>query len=238
MLDFLRKNRPKSELRETGVTSASLNVLRIMIFADLTFVLLYLISAFLWLNYEIKIHHFLYFNTMNSLASNWGYAKYGFAVALFYAVYRYSGRVGYIYILGVLLLLLLDDAAELHDRIGRFIAPYLEFGPLTEMVGQNRGEPFVYLAMAIIIFTSIYLAYDSLKVSERQPFINFTWAILLLAFFGAGLDVLHGLLSTFTNLPALGEIAATALEDGGELVAVSLLVFAGLDRLLKQATGT
>jgi hypothetical protein len=65
-----------------------------------------------------------------------------------------------------------------------------------------------------------------------QTFINFTWVIFLLATFGAAFDVVHAVFFADAGFLSVGDVVATAIEDGGELLSVSLFVFVGLDRLL------
>jgi hypothetical protein len=228
--DFL----PDSELRQNGGGLASVRVMTVLLLADALFIVLYIISVGLFEIYDIQIHQFLYFNSEYSLASVWGYSKYGFALALFYAVFRDTRNTGYLLLSFILLILLLDDAAELHDRLGLLIGPYLDFGPFTQMDVQDRGEPFVYVLMAVIIFSLLFGAYGPLKKSNRLTFLNFMWAIFMLAFFGAALDVAHGFLSAYTAQSYMRDLVATVVEDGAELIAVTFLVFAGIDRLLVQ----
>lgn len=225
---------PRSELRIAEGGMASKRVLSVLLVADIGFMVLYVLSAFLFQLYEIQIHQFLYFNTENSLASTWGYAKYGFALALFYALFRESKNVGFVLLIAILLILLLDDAAELHDKLGLALGRYLDFGLFAGLEGQDRGEPVVYVFMAAIIFTLLYISFGYFKSSNMQTFINFTWALLLLAFFGAAFDVVHAVFFADTEFLSALDVVATVIEDGGELLAVSLFVFVGLDRLLVQ----
>jgi hypothetical protein len=232
MRNTWRKFLPRSELRLAGGGMASNRAMSVLIVADVAFILLYVVTAFLFQQYEIHIHQFLYFNTEDSLASIWGYAKYGFALALFYAIFRETRNVGYGLLFAILLIFLLDDAAELHDRFGRALSSYLDFGPFAGLEGQDRGESVVYVFMALIIFTLLYIAFGYLKSSDMQTFINFTWVIFLLATFGAAFDVVHAVFFADAGFLSVGDVVATAIEDGGELLSVSLFVFVGLDRLL------
>jgi len=223
---------PYSELKNASGRSTSFQVLAFLIVADIALAISFITSVALRNNYDIEISTFLNFNNQISLASVWGYSKYVLAIALFYAIYRESRNVGYMFLCGILSFLLLDDAGELHDKVAQALGKYLDFGPLVAMSLQDRGEPLVYITMAAIIAGLLIGAYRRLVDTDRQTFVNFTWAIFLLAVCGAAIDVAWQVWATFTDTSLFGDTMAAAMEDGGELIGVSLLLVIALDRLL------
>lgn len=115
----------------------------------------------------------------------------------------------YLYLLG-------DDASQFHERGGYFITAELAYQPKWGLRAQDFGE----LSMTLIAFTLFSLlaikAYLAASAVTRRAIKGYAALLVLLAFFGVAMDMLHVIAGGDSNL-MMG-----VLEDGGELIAASL----------------
>jgi len=116
------------------------------------------------------------------------------------------------------LVLFLDDAFSFHESLGFKFARNLNLHPTWGLQAQDIGELAV---SAILGFLFLFpIIYSQFFTDKNSQFINMNYILLfaVLIFFGVGIDMLHSLLEGF---PAVGLI--TIVEDGGEMLAVSLI---------------
>ena len=114
--------------------------------------------------------------------------------------------------------LLLDDAFEIHETLGLKLAARVSLPAIGSIRPGQVGELVLYVAIGLIFAVALGLA---LRHGDRR-----SWALCgalalpfaLLVFFGAVMDVVHSLLRGHSY-----RYAAGVIEDGGEMVAMSLL---------------
>lgn len=128
---------------------------------------------------------------------------------------------------GLFAFLLLDDYAKFHENWGVQVAEglgfgsVLRFGPKWMFEPSDFGELFVFVAGYAVIGGCVLLAvYKSAPRTLKRFVLEMVGLLALLGVFAAGIDFLH----SFARLEIIsGPIGA--LEDGGELLIVSLLVW-------------
>lgn len=120
--------------------------------------------------------------------------------------------------------LLLDDSLEIHETAGGLLADGLGFEAILGLRAQDYGELAVSGAAGLAFLSAGFLAYRSAGATGRRFALFLLGGLLLLAVFGVGVDLL-GVLAH--RIPLAGS-ALALLEDGGELIVVSgILWFVG-----------
>ncbi|WP_414561941.1 MULTISPECIES: hypothetical protein [unclassified Anabaena] len=125
---------------------------------------------------------------------------------------------------GLFFYLLLDDSLRIHERLGSFISKEFSLSPIFGLRAIDLGELTVSALVGLFFLIAIAISYrwgDRFSKKVSKSLIKLLFA---LAFFGLVVDMLHIGLS---NLPLVGRFFDRLLgivEDGGELVVMSLIV--------------
>lgn len=113
--------------------------------------------------------------------------------------------------------LLLDDHLSLHERGGLLLAQALDLPAAIGLRPQDFGELGVSLAAGTLLLAAVLVAHRRAARLDRQVSSRLVVLLAVLVFFGVGVDMLHIM---FEQLPMKG---LTVIEDGGEMVAMSLI---------------
>jgi hypothetical protein len=142
-----------------------------------------------------------------------GYGKQILITLLLLAVYARTRQAVY---LGLALLFTttgLDDSMALHEAVGNYLATNFA---LAERTGELVGWALLGMAPMVVVLLG-YLRSDSRSRRNAEALLL---AFGLLLFFAVGLDVVHGILHRHVG----GfQTLMTMLEDGGELLTLTLL---------------
>jgi hypothetical protein len=118
---------------------------------------------------------------------------------------------------------LVDDSFQLHESLGRVVADFIPFAP--GKIGLRRkdfGELIVSGCFGALFFTLIAIGYyRSDRATKRVSRVIVTM-ILLLAFFGVPIDILHTILWIKEAGPIL---EMGMIEDGGEMLVMSVITW-------------
>ena len=128
--------------------------------------------------------------------------------------------------------LLLDDATEIHERGGLWLEQRLGLMPTLGLREQDLGELLVSAGAGTVLLISGAAAYRFSDARSRRVALLTLAAVVVLAFFGIGMDLVHQMLAE-TRLAFPLEV----VEDGGELVTLSTIaaaLFAFLRRELER----
>ncbi len=115
-----------------------------------------------------------------------------------------------------LLLIVVDDLGRLHEDLAKDL-------PLLGSVGagsQQIGEIVAFAILGLIVFALVSVGHRRDDHGSRAWSWSMASALALLVVAGMGLDLVHGLSTPGTNI----EKALTIAEDGGELLAITLLL--------------
>lgn len=125
----------------------------------------------------------------------------------------------------VLAVVVLDDSLRLHERGG---AALVDRGAVPSSLGlpaQALGELAVWAALGVAIVILLALVYRASDPADRFDSRWLAGLMLLLVFFGVGVDVAHEVVEELTDNSVV-DLLVTFVEAGGELAAMStLLVF-------------
>ena len=114
--------------------------------------------------------------------------------------------------------LLLDDWQSIHERGGTLLADIIGLQAVLGLRPQDLGELAVSVAAGGIVLGAIALAHGAAPEIHRTVSARLLGLLLMLVLFGIGVDMLH---SALDHLPVKG---FTVLEDGGEMIAMSLIL--------------
>ncbi len=216
--------------------------LAIFLLADVGLVLLYLGSLAADALWGVEMMRSANLNGRYSLSSVYNYAKYMLAAAALLPVAIFHRRIGYAWIAALVFVLLIDDVLEVHDKIGVAIGNTLSTGWLADMAPQDRGEPIAYLGLLVVALALLGAAFRDMTGSFRRIWIDYTVAITVLAAFGVGVDMLHGVVVAFGSGAAVDllDIAFVVVEDGGEALTLTVIMWLAVDGLVHapRACGT
>ncbi len=201
-----------------------------LLVTDLSFILLHLLFHYTFFSQDLKL----------SLEEDRGYGEvfqyiktYWIALTLgFLAVRLRSWLCGGFSLL--FLYILLDDAGKLHERLGEVISRQFGLPDAFNLRGQDFGELLFY-GGTLVLFGAILGITYRLSPSIPRKIAHRLIALLgLLVLFAILGDLLH---SALRGLPRGFDPLLIALEDGGELLAMSLIgvyVFSRLERFLRH----
>jgi hypothetical protein len=194
---------------------ASTSVLILLIVVDLVFIGLHLVY--------IQTDNL---DSMYSLAKDRGYSE----------IYQYAKQAGIVLLLVILawrrpapvygswavlfFYLLIDDAFLIHETYGLSVANALAINDSSGLRGRDFGELLITGIATILLFSAIAFAYLRSEPGERAFTRKLVAWLVVLAFFGVFVDMLHEVLIDTAAADALG-----ILEDGGEIVVTSWIAW-------------
>ncbi len=201
-----------SLLSRLNLHSDSRKLLLMLLLADGAFMLIHLA-------YELQFLP----NPLFSIERDFGYAevyqylKEGWIVVLLLLAALFSRRIIYLAWAGLFMYLLMDDSLRIHETLGGHLTTLLDLQPMFNLRAKDFGELGVSLIFAAFLFAIIGLAYCFSERRSREVSRTLFIGVLLLALFGVVIDFVHNLLPLSPAFSAL-------LEDGGEMVIMSIIL--------------
>ena len=198
---------------------------------DLLLILVFVVAKGLDIVYGFPAPNWTVLGGNSNLASIWNYAKYFLIIAIALAFARQGGRREMICMAALFVVLLYDDYFEFHEFMGGFAGNSLATDGTLGLRAQDFGE---LLGVAILFALSVFILFVGFRraASENRSFVKrVLFLVLALGVFGVGFDMVHeivkGVLPGLTG-HALNGIFSI-LEEGGELVVSSLMLFTFLN---------
>ena len=212
-LFWLRYKRKMEHFIVFDLKKKSVRVLVILFLIDCIFVLLHGIY---------KLH--LISNPLFSIEKEFGYPEiyqYIKEFSIMLLLFKMAkNRKQFIFFAWSLLFMyfLFDDSFQIHEKLGSFLAHYLEFQPMFYLRAQDFGELGVSMFFGVLLFSLIgggYLFSDS-KAKQISKYLFIL--VMYLAFFGVFVDMLHIAIPWGKSIWGL-------IEDAGEMVVMSIIVW-------------
>jgi hypothetical protein len=116
--------------------------------------------------------------------------------------------------------LLLDDALELHERVGAILAASLNFPAVLGLRPADLGEVSVAAAIGCLALALVAITFRHGGSQSRELSADLMCLLAALALFGVFFDMLHTI--TYFKAPSVAEFFAL-IEDGGEMLVVSVI---------------
>lgn len=154
-------------------------------------------------------------------AELWQYLKFAGVIALFGWLAIRQRAPLYFHWWLLFLYLLLDDALQLHENVGHWLATVLALGEGWGLRPRDWGELLVFLLVGLFFLATLTLAYSRRHHTART--FSQTMLLWLVAFSGVavGLDMVQEAVRATLAGPWL-----LLAEDGGELLVLSFIVTA------------
>lgn len=130
--------------------------------------------------------------------------------------------------------LLVDDFFLVHEGMGVLVAGWVGGEPAGPGVTVHLGEALYLGAIGLVVASSFALAYRGARGDVRRIALTLAALFAVLAFFGVVVDLLHALVAG----PTVVDAAFTAVEDGGEIAAMSLIAAFGFALALARGRDT
>ena len=187
----------------------------------------FLILAFLH-KYTIYFNDWRFF-----MAYDWSYGeifKYSkeLTVLIIFLMVGFNKKLWkYLFWSGVFLYIFLDDAFQIHERIGNVIAGALGFETLYGIRAQDFGELSVFGSFGAFFFIIGIMVYLRLDGFHKKIWKNLFLLMVLLVVCGIGFDILNELFDDSAISIGMFRIGTLfgALEDFGEMVVLSFFVW-------------
>jgi len=121
--------------------------------------------------------------------------------------------------------LLLDDALEIHERVGILIAENLTLTPPLGLRLQDLGELAVAGTAGVVLLLLVLLAYLYGSQAFKKMSLDMLLLILALAFFGVIVDMVHVIAHLSIQIGWKVSAVLAVIEDGGEMFVASLILW-------------
>lgn len=157
----------------------------------------------------------------NGYAERYEYLKYLGVIAIFTGLCIKRRTLGFLPWALLFAYFLLDDAWQMHERLGAWIGEGISFRPPFRLRKVDIGELVVTMTAGLILLPAFLLAYYFGPRSTKKIFHDLLLLLALLLSFAVGVDMVH---AAFIGSPRI-ELILGVIEDGGELIAVSLLAW-------------
>jgi hypothetical protein len=168
-----------------------------------------------------QLDNFIYYIHLDhSYGEFYQYAKYVwiFLLIAFHAFENRSWRVAMW--LPATAFFFVDDTLEVHERSGAWVREAFGLGPAFGLRAQDVGELAFLGAAGLLITVPLVLGWIGADRRTRAIYLGFAALVGVLAFFGIVVDGVH---MAFLEYPLVRSVLSV-LEDGGEMVAVTLMV--------------
>ena len=192
-----------------------------------TFLLLLLVAdcAFIFLNFLLWTP--LLNNPLFSLEKDGGYPeiyqyiKEFWIVGLLLSILIKTRAVGYSVWVLLFIYLLLDDALQIHETFGAYIATRLELTPFLGLRAKDFGELAISAMAAALFLTPLIFFYVRGSGTFKQVTRHLLLLLFALAIFGIFFDMLH----VAVNMGKKVYFLLAVVEDGGEMVVMSFIAW-------------
>lgn len=216
---FFAKGELRQPLSIGSDASAATSVLLCLLAADFAFVLLH----FLQLTDVIN-------DTLFSLERDrayperFQYIKILSIAMLMLLVRKRTDMIGFSAWSFLFFYLLIDDALQIHESYGGYIATSFAVSPAFGLRAKDFGELIVTASAAVFFLGLIAVSYRRGSRAFRQASNHLFFLLLALAFFGVFVDMLH----VATNMGWKVNFVLGAVEDGGEMIIMTIIAWYAL----------
>jgi len=146
------------------------------------------------------------------------YIKEFWVVLLTFSVFIKTKEKGYISWGILFTYMLFDDAFSIHEKVGSLFAKNSNLTPVLGLDLQNIGEVAITASSTLLLLVLIGIFYIRGSSKFKETTQDLLILLFVIAFFGVFIDLLHA----SVDLGWRANFILDVLEDGGEMIAVSL----------------
>jgi hypothetical protein len=205
-------------IKTKGDINSSL-LLMLLLSADFIFISLHIIHQRNHL--QILRSGYFYLGQDLGYAEVYQYIKYFWIILLFTYVLICTKCLSYISWIVVFIYFLCDDALQVHEILGRFIAKSFHFSPPFNLRLEDFGELVVSATVGLVLLPILVLAFIYGSRTFKKISTDMILFVLALVFFGVFMDMAD----VAIHLGWVVEQSLGIIEDGGEMVVVSLILW-------------
>ena len=175
--------------------------------------------------YELGYGPSLYFHKEMLLTTDgghpelFGYAQTLLLVVLFVRLLRWTRQPIYLVLGLIFLVVLLDDALQLHEVAGVYLSEELGLPKLFGVRRRDVGEVVAYGILGAVTLPLLVYGLFRSRAEHRGNGLAFMIPLGGLAFCAIGVDLVYRMLK---DLFKAAGVLIDAIEDGGELVTITL----------------
>jgi hypothetical protein len=215
------KQRTPSAATQEGDVSRARSLLYLLWAIDL---LLIAISAAAWTTGIVESQPALNIEYDGGLGETFQYLKWAAILVGLILCFRASPSRIYVVLFLLFSYLLLDDSLGIHERMGGTWSAWAGFVPMVGLRAVDFGEMAVVAVVVAIFAGAMAWSYATSRDPTARRYARaMLGLLLLLGFFGVAVDMLHVVVWQF-EIPIL-TLAAGLIEDGGEMLTASAMVF-------------
>lgn len=203
-------------IKNFNIKSAS-RLLKILLAIDIVFMVIHVCVRM----FTDSWNSVFLIDTDNGVAENFEYIEYVMVVC-FAGYLAFSKKLyGFLGWLFLFFFLFLEDCFEFHEHAGLYFAKALNFKSAFGLRPRDFGELTYEGFLGIFVFSAIGWMYYKGNEFFRKTSIDILLLFLLFLFFGVGVDML----AETVHEVHIVSIVFTLLEDGGEMIMLSVLVW-------------
>lgn len=200
-------------------------LLLILIIMDVLFIFahaLFIFLIYIRVDFDWSIVDMFMVNYDGSYPEIFQYLKY-FSICLI-CLYIIKKRKEYSYIswFFLFLLLLLDDALQFHELFAEWVVEKFDYVDMIGLRAQDLGELTYVALFGPLLLVMMFFGYKKGSQEYKKTTIDIGLLFAIFLFFGIVVDILHELIGSENRYVKL---LITLIEDGGEMLALSLLVW-------------
>jgi len=145
-------------------------------------------------------------------------------VALLLRTASKSGEVVYLSLAFAYLAVFADDAFQIHEQGGAYLAALLDLQPALRLRPQDFGELMTWGVMGFVVMGVVVLGFSRVSAAHLRVGLIALVLLCVLAFFAIAMDMAHVALAT----DGLSEFLLVTIEEGGELLTITVTCAAAL----------
>jgi hypothetical protein len=199
-----------------------------------------LLALLLSIDLALILIHVLYMTgvivtRLYSIENDQGYAEFyqaikqGWLALIMFLYALQSANLRYLAWSAIFCYILLDDFLMVHERVGEAIVETWQIEDQLGLRGQDIGELMVFGVAGLLLLPLLAVALYSGDQRFRRDSLLLIAGFVLYAGFAIGVDIVH-IFFLETSLSSFFGL----LEDGGELMLVSFLLWIGFLMLARQ----
>jgi hypothetical protein len=199
-------------------------ILKLLLSIDVVFILTHVVLIYLIFiraQFDYSMADPFMINIDSGYPEMFQYLKYFVIILITAYLIIKKQEIGYLSWLILFVLLLLDDALQFHETFGTWAANKFSYHPMLGLRSQDLGElTYVGFFGLILMF---FLVFGYLKGNKNYRKTNIDLSILftLFLFFGVAMDMVD----EFVEYNRYSHLILILIEDGGEMITLSLLVY-------------
>ena len=160
----------------------------------------------------------LSFEADRGYPERFGYAKFLFAASTCLILYRWVKQPAYLGWSFAFLVIFVDDAFMVHERLGGELADRLTLAPSLGLRAQDFGELAAWSILGVTVLTALLWAHRRSDAEARRDSRVLALLVSALAFFAVVMDMVHA------TVTGSAERIVGTIEGGGELAVPSVIV--------------